>query len=240
MNRKAEMDKEKRIEDPLELAGYIDHTLLKAEATEEQIIRLCAEAERYRFASVCVNPGYVPLARRQLDGTGVRVCTVTGFPLGATSTAAKVQETAESVRSGADEIDMVVNIGELKSGNWQYVKNDIGAVVQAAGGRALVKVIIETCLLTDEEKVKACRTAKEAGADFVKTSTGFSAGGATAEDVRLMRRTVGADMGVKASGGVGDYETALAMIEAGADRIGTSSGVSIVTSGGGGKDHEET
>ncbi len=213
------------------LAKYIDHTLLKADATEEQIIKLCAEARQYRFASVCVNPGYVPLTAKELSGSGVKTCCVIGFPLGATTTAAKVQETIECIKNGADEVDMVINVGQVKSGNWIYVKKDIEEVVLAARGKALVKVIIETCLLTDEEKVKVCTISKIEGADFVKTSTGFSIGGATVEDVRLMRRTVGPRMGVKASGGVRDYRTAIAMIEAGADRIGTSNGVMIIKEG---------
>ncbi|MEY8508314.1 deoxyribose-phosphate aldolase [Lachnospiraceae bacterium 42-17] len=213
------------------LAKYIDHTLLKADATEEQIIKLCAETRQYRFASVCVNPGYVPLTAKELSGSGVKTCCVIGFPLGATTTAAKVQETIDCIKNGADEVDMVINVGQVKSGNWIYVKKDIEEVVLAARGKALVKVIIETCLLTDEEKVKVCTISKIEGADFVKTSTGFSIGGATVEDVRLMRRTVGPRMGVKASGGVRDYRTAIAMIEAGADRIGTSNGVMIIKEG---------
>ena len=210
------------------LAKYIDHTLLKADATKAQVIKLCEEAREYRFASVCVNPGYVPLAAKELAGSGVKTCCVIGFPLGATSTEAKVQETIDSIRNGADEVDMVINVGQAKSGNWIYVKKDIEEVVIAARGKALVKVIIETCLLTDEEKVKVCAISKMAGADFVKTSTGFSTGGATVEDIKLMRQTVGPDMEVKASGGVRDYKTAVAMIEAGASRIGTSNGVTIV------------
>lgn len=213
------------------MAKYIDHTLLKADATEEQIIKLCAEARQYRFASVCVNPGYVPLTAKELSGSGVKTCCVIGFPLGATTTAAKVQETIDCIKNGADEVDMVINVGQVKSGNWIYVKKDIEEVVLAARGKALVKVIIETCLLTDEEKVKVCTISKIEGADFVKTSTGFSIGGATVEDVRLMRRTVGPRMGVKASGGVRDYRTAIAMIEAGVDRIGTSNGVMIIKEG---------
>lgn len=213
---------------PADLTRYIDHTLLKADASERQIVKLCAEARENRFASVCVNPGYVPLVSKELAGSGVRTCCVIGFPLGATTTESKVQETADSIKKGAEEVDMVINVGQVKSENWAYVKKDIEDVVAAARGRALVKVIIETCLLTDEEKVKVCTIAKMAGADFVKTSTGFSTGGAAVEDIRLMRRTVGPDMGVKASGGVRDYQTAVAMIEAGATRIGTSNGTSIV------------
>ena len=162
------------------VAGMIDHTLLKADATEAQIAKLCQEAKEYGFASVCVNPGYVPEAAEALKGTDVRVCTVIGFPLGATSSEAKAAETADAIAKGAAEVDMVVNVGRIKSGNWDYVRSDIAAVVNAARGRALTKVIIETCLLTDDEKIRVCEIAKDAGADFVKTSTGFSTGGATA------------------------------------------------------------
>ncbi len=217
------------------LAKYIDHTLLKADAREQQIVKLCVEARENQFASVCVNPGYVPLASKELAGSGVKTCCVIGFPLGATTTESKVLETIDSIKKGAEEVDMVINVGQVKSGNWVYVKKDIEDVVTAARGKALVKVIIETCLLTDEEKVKVCAIAKMAGADFVKTSTGFSTGGATVEDIRLMRQTVGPDMGVKASGGVRDYQTAMAMIEAGATRIGTSNGISIVAGDNGSK-----
>ena len=210
-----------------DLAKYIDHTLLKADATKEQIIKICDEAKEYKFASVCVNSSYVPLVAEQLSASGVKTCCVVGFPLGAASTEAKVQETIDSIKKGADEVDMVINIGAVKSKDWAFVKDDIENVVLAARGKALVKVIIEDCLLTDEEKVKVCAIAKMAGADFVKTSTGFSTGGATVSDVKLMRQTVGEDMGVKASGGVKDYKTAKAMIEAGATRIGTSNGISI-------------
>ena len=210
------------------IAKYIDHTLLKANATEAQIRRLCEEASEYHFASVCVNTCYVPLAAELLKGSGVKTCCVVGFPLGAMSTAAKAFEAADAVKNGAEEVDMVINIGAVKFGDWDYVAKDIEEVVKAAHDKALVKVIIETCLLTDDEKVLACRTAKEAGADFVKTSTGFSIGGATVEDIRLMRETVGAEMGVKASGGIKTYEDAIAMIEAGATRIGASSGIAIV------------
>ena len=210
------------------IAKYIDHTLLKANATEAQIRRLCEEAREYQFASVCVNTCYVPLAAELLKGSGVKTCCVVGFPLGAMSTAAKAFEAADAVKNGAEEVDMVINIGAVKFGDWDYVAKDIEEVVKASHDKALVKVIIETCLLTDDEKVLACRTAKEAGADFVKTSTGFSIGGATVEDIRLMRETVGAEMGVKASGGIKTYEDAIAMIEAGATRIGASSGIAIV------------
>lgn len=210
------------------IAKYIDHTLLKANATEAQIRRLCEEAREYHFASVCVNTCYVPLAAELLKGSGVKTCCVVGFPLGAMSTAAKAFEAADAVKNGAEEVDMVINIGAVKFGDWDYVAKDIEEVVKASHDKALVKVIIETCLLTDDEKVLACRTAKEAGANFVKTSTGFSIGGATVEDIRLMRETVGTEMGVKASGGIKTYEDAIAMIEAGATRIGASSGIAIV------------
>lgn len=211
----------------MDIAGYLDDTLLKADAVPEQVTAICKEAKEYKTASVCVNSWYVPLVAKELEGSGVKTCCVIGFPLGACSANAKSAETFEAVQKGAEEVDMVVNIGAVKAGDWQYVKQDIEGVV-AAAGKALVKVIIETCLLTDEEKVKVCTVAKLAGADFVKTSTGFSTGGATVEDIRLMRRTVGPDMGVKASGGVRDYQTAKAMIDAGATRIGTSSAKGIL------------
>ena len=211
------------------VAGMIDHTLLKADATEAQIAKLCQEAKEHGFASVCVNPGYVPEAAEALKGTDVRVCTVIGFPLGATSSEAKAAETADAIAKGAAEVDMVVNVGRIKSGNWDYVRSDIAAVVNAARGRALTKVIIETCLLTDDEKRKVCEIAKEAGADFVKTSTGFSTGGATVSDITLMRKTVGPDMGVKASGGIHNTQEAIALIEAGASRIGASAGIALIS-----------
>ena len=214
--------------DKKEIAKYLDDTLLKADATPEQIVKICKEAKTYGCASVCVNSGYVPLVSKELAGSGVKTCCVIGFPLGACTSETKAAETADSIEKGANEVDMVINVGRAKAGEWDYVKSDIEAVVKAAAGKALVKVIIETCLLTDEEKVKACQAAKEAGADFVKTSTGFSTGGAKVEDIRLMRETVGPDMGVKASGGVRDFEKAQAMIEAGATRIGTSSAAGIV------------
>ncbi len=215
-----------------DIAALIDHTLLKPDATAEQVRKLCQEAREYRFASVCVNPAFIPLVSEMLRGSGVKACSVIGFPLGATTTGAKEEETREVIGYGAAEVDMVVNVGAAKAGDWDYVKKDIEAVVNAARGKALVKVIIETCLLTDEEKVKACAASKMAGADFVKTSTGFSTGGATVEDIRLMRQVVGPNMGVKASGGVKDYKTAMAMVNAGASRIGTSSGISIVKNAG--------
>ena len=210
------------------IAAMIDHTLLKPDASEAQIAKLCAEAREYAFASVCVNPGYVRQCAAALAGSPVKVCTVIGFPLGATTSESKAFEARDAVEKGAQEVDMVVNVGKIKSGAWDYVKSDIQAVVDAVKGKALTKVIIETCLLTDEEKVRVCTLAKEAGADFVKTSTGFSTGGATAADIALMRRTVGPEMGVKASGGIHNAAEALAMIEAGATRIGASAGIAIV------------
>ena len=208
-------------------AAMIDHTLLKADATRDQIEKLCAEAKKYVFASVCVNPTWVKYSAELLAGTEVKVCTVIGFPLGASTSAVKAFETKDAIANGATEIDMVINIGALKNGEYDIVRDDIKAVVDAANG-TLVKVIIETCLLTDEEKVKACELSVEAGADFVKTSTGFSTGGATAEDIALMRKTVGPDLGVKASGGVRNLEDMKKMIENGATRIGASSGVAIM------------
>lgn len=210
-----------------ELASMIDHTLLKPDATKEQVVKLCEEAKKYNFASVCINPSFVKTAYEILKGTPVKVCTVIGFPLGATTTMTKINETRDAVANGATEIDMVINVGALKARHYDIVKDDIYGVVGAAGGN-IVKVILETALLTDEEKVKACEIAKEAGADFVKTSTGFGPGGATAEDIALMRKTVGKYMGVKASGGIRDFETAQKMIKAGATRIGASASVGIV------------
>lgn len=210
------------------LAAMIDHTALKPETTLEQIEKLCAEAKQYGFASVCVNPVWVRDVAKHLDGSEVKVCTVIGFPLGAATTETKVFETGNAIENGATEVDMVINIGALKNGDDDIVLHDIGAVVEAAGEEVLTKVIIETALLTDDEKVRACKLAVKAGADFVKTSTGFSSGGAEVEDIALMRKTVGPQIGVKASGGVRDRGTAEAMVEAGATRIGASSGVSIV------------
>ena len=209
------------------IASMIGHTLLKPEATPAQVEKLCAEAAEYHFASVCVNPVYIPLAARLLQDTGVKVCCVVGFPLGAIAPEQKAAEAASCAAMGAEELDMVIHIGAAKAGDWALVQRDIEGVVKAAAGRT-VKVIIETCLLTDEEKVKACEAAKAAGAHFVKTSTGFSTGGATTHDIALMRKTVGPEMGVKASGGIRDYATAMAMIEAGANRIGASAGIEIV------------
>ena len=211
----------------MKLNKYIDHTLLKADASQEQIETLIEEAKKYDFASVCVNPTWVNFAAQALKATDVKVCTVIGFPLGANTPELKAFVTSDAIQNGANGVDMVINIGALKSRNFDLVERDIRAVVEAAKG-TLVKVIIETCLLTDDEKVKACQIAQKAGADFVKTSTGFSTGGATVEDVALMRKTVGPDMGVKASGGARSYEDALAFIKAGATRIGASSGVAIM------------
>lgn len=212
---------------PANLAGMIDHTLLKPEATEEQVRKLCQEAAQYHFASVCVNPGYVALCAQLLKGSGVMVCTVVGFPLGATDTLTKADETRHAIANGADEIDMVINVGALKSRNYQKVEEDIRAVVQAAGSKT-VKVILETSLLNDEEKVRGCQLSEKAGAHFVKTATGFGPGGATEADIALMRRTVRPDMEVKASGSIRDQETALKMIQAGATRIGASASIAIV------------
>jgi deoxyribose-phosphate aldolase len=212
-----------------QLAGYIDHTLLKQDASLAQIEKLCEEAAKYHFASVCVNATYAAQCAKLLKGTGVKVCCVVGFPLGATLSSVKAYEAEQVIADGASEVDMVLNVGALKSGNYTLVKDDISAVVRASHAKkALVKVIIETCLLTDEEKVKTCQICRDAGADFVKTSTGFSTAGATVEDVALMRKTVGPDMGVKAAGGVRSRDDVLAMIKAGATRIGTSGGVKIM------------
>jgi deoxyribose-phosphate aldolase len=211
------------------LARMIDHTMLKAEATPKEIEQLCAEALKYRFASVCVNGSHVPLCARLLKGSPVKVCTVIGFPLGAAASAAKAAETELAIREGAQEVDMVINVGMLKGGEYQYVEKDISAVVAVAHRhRVLAKVILETGLLSDEEKVKACVLARRAGADFVKTSTGFGKGGATAGDIALMRRVVGSAMGVKASGGVRSRQDALTMVASGADRIGASASVKII------------
>lgn len=211
----------------MKLNKFIDHTILKPETTQEQVEKILSEAKEYDFASVCVNPTWVSLAAESLKDSDVKVCTVIGFPLGANTSAVKAFETKDAIANGADEIDMVINVGALKAGNDALVLDDIKAVVDASGDK-LVKVIIEACLLTDEEKVRACQLSKEAGADYVKTSTGFSTGGATVADVALMRKTVGPDMGVKASGGARSYEDAIAFIEAGASRIGASSGVAIM------------
>lgn len=215
------------------LAGMIDHTLLKPDATSDKIAQLCFEARKYHFASVCVNPTHVRLCADLLRGSDVKVCTVIGFPLGATSAEVKAFETRNALDNGATEIDMVINIGALKAGESELVAKDIRGVVETAhAAGALVKVIIETALLTDEEKVIACLLAKEAGADYVKTSTGFSGGGATVHDIALMRKTVGPTIGVKASGGIYTHEDAEALVAAGATRIGASAGVKIIQAGG--------
>lgn len=206
----------------------IDHTALKPNTNKESILKLIAEAKTYDFASVCVNPCWVALAHQELKNTDIKVCTVIGFPLGANTTEVKVFETKDAIEKGAQEIDMVINIAMLKDKEYDYVENEIHQIVEAAKDKAIVKIIIETCLLTDEEKIKACELSQKAGADFVKTSTGFSTGGATVHDIVLMRKTVGAEMGVKASGGVHTHEEALAMVEAGATRIGASAGVKLL------------
>lgn len=212
----------------MNIAKYIDHTILKPQATIDDVKKVCKEAKEYKFASVCVNGCHAKLVSTELAGSDVKTCVVIGFPLGAATKKTKEFEASDAIKNGADEVDMVINIGALKDKNYSLVKEDIEGVVNAAKGKALVKVIIETCLLTDEEKVKACEIAKEAKANFVKTSTGFSTGGAKKEDVRLMRKTVGEDLGVKASGGIRDYKTAMDMINAGASRIGASSGIAII------------
>lgn len=211
------------------LNKYFDHTLLKPEATSEQIDKLCAEAAKYDFYSVCVNSCYVARCTENLRGTDVKIAAVVGFPLGACTSRTKAFETEEACMDGASEVDMVLNVGMFKNGDYDYIRDDIYAVVEAAAKyNAIVKVILETCLLTDSEIEEACRLSKEAGAHFVKTSTGFSSGGATTADVALMKKTVGDALEVKASGGIRDYETAMAMIEAGADRIGASASVAIM------------
>ena len=206
----------------------IDHTLLKQDASPEQIVSLCEEAKKFDFMSVCVNPAYVPLAASCLKGSDVKVCTVIGFPLGMNLTKTKVEEAVLTVKEGAQEVDMVINVGMLKAGHDDYVREEIKEIKQAVGSKTILKVIIESCLLNNDEIVRACKAAKEAGADFVKTSTGFSTGGATVEAVKLMRETVGPEMGVKASGGVRTHEDLIKMVEAGANRIGTSSGAKII------------
>ncbi len=223
----------------LNIASMIDHTLLKADATDSAIEKLCTEAKQYHFASVCVNPSKVSLASKLLSGTDVAVCTVVGFPLGASTTLAKSFETAVAIKNGASEIDMVINIGDAKDGKWDAVESDIQSVVESAKNNyaekhgksekaVLVKVILDTCYLTEKEIVKACKVAKKAGADFVKTSTGFGPEGAKADIVKLMKKTVGKTMQVKAAGGIRDKKTALQMIEAGASRIGSSNGPALL------------
>lgn len=206
---------------------FIDNTNLKQDATEKDIIELCKEAKSFNFMSVCINPSYIPLAKKELLGSDVKVCTVVGFPLGMMTTEAKVFETKDAIEKGADEIDMVINVGALKDHKDEYVQNEIASLKKVCGNLVL-KVIIECCLLTDEEKVRACILSKNAGADFVKTSTGFSKWGAKVEDVKLMRNTVGPEMGVKAAGGIRTHEEMIAMIEVGATRIGTSSGAKLM------------
>jgi deoxyribose-phosphate aldolase len=216
------------------IAALIDHTLLKPEATAADIRKVCEEARKYGFASVCVNPYWVPVVAHELAGSPVKVCSVVGFPLGASATSSKVDETQIAVKEGAHEIDMVLNVGELRAGNHRVVEDDIRAVVSAAHATgAIVKVILETCLLDDQQKITACKLARNAQADFVKTSTGFSTGGATVDDVALMRRTVGPEMGVKASGGVRTLEDLQRMVAAGATRIGASASVKIIEAAGG-------
>jgi deoxyribose-phosphate aldolase len=214
---------------PSDLARYIDHTLLKPEATKEQVDVLCDEAAKHRFYSVCVNSSWVEHCARRLGGTGVKICAVVGFPLGAMDSRAKSFEARTAIANGADEIDMVMNVGAMKAKDLKTVREDMLAVRRACRTGIVLKVILETCMLTDEEKVLACQTAKDVGADFVKTSTGFNKAGATVADVTLMRRTVGPAMGVKAAGGVRSFEDAVQMIRAGATRLGTSSGVLLVS-----------
>jgi deoxyribose-phosphate aldolase len=216
---------------PWDLSPLIDHTLLKAEATGAQVEALCAEALAHGFASVCINPLWVPLAASLLQGSCVRTCTVVGFPLGASALRAKAFEAATALEEGAQEVDLVLAIGAAKAGDWDTVLQDFLAVRDAAPAPAVVKVILETCLLSEAEKIQACELAKEAGLNFVKTSTGFSTGGATVADVALMRRTVGSSLGVKASGGIRTYETALQMVLAGATRLGLSASVAVVQGG---------
>ena len=211
----------------MELNKYIDHTLLKADATKKDILKLCEEAKQYNFKSVCVNPSWIPTVQEALKGSEVLTCVVIGFPLGAMTTEVKVFEAKDAVNKGADEVDMVINIGQLKDGNDAYVTSEIKAIKEAVGDKVL-KVIIDTCLLTDEEKERACKVIIESGADFAKTSTGFSTNGATVADVKLMKSVVGEKAKVKAAGGVRTKADMLEMIEAGAERIGTSRGVSLM------------
>ncbi|HQN15813.1 MAG TPA: deoxyribose-phosphate aldolase [Bacteroidales bacterium] len=240
MNQDASNDKTKKEEsakDTLknmaisqaELASYIDHTLLKPESTREQFVRLCEEAVTYRFKSVCVNSFWVPFVTGILKGSGIKICSVIGFPLGAMDSASKAFETKNAIASGAEEIDMVINVGALKSQDLATVEKDIQAVRQACQGGALLKVIIETVFLDEKEKIQACEISKQCGADFVKTSTGFMGGGATVEDIALMRKVVGPDLGVKASGGIRNFEQAVSLIHAGANRLGCGSSVAVIT-----------
>lgn len=214
---------------PQELAGYIDHTLLKPEAVEAQFVQLCDEAVKYRFKSVCVNSSWVPFVAKRLRGTGIIVCSVIGFPLGGMDTRSKAFEARSAIENGATELDMVLNVGALKSGNVKLVEEDIRAIKRACRSTTVLKVILETGLLTDEEKILACEISKNAGADFVKTSTGFSGSGATEHDIALMRRIVGPSMGVKASGGIRTYDQAVALIRAGANRLGCGASVAVIS-----------
>lgn len=209
------------------IASMIDHTILKPEASKKKVQKICEEAVENNFASVCINPCNVSMCAVLLKGSNINVCTVIGFPLGATTTCVKAFEALDAVKNGADEVDMVINIGRLKDKDYDYVRDDIKGVVEAVKGKALVKVIIETCLLTDNEKIAACKIAKEVGADFVKTSTGFSIGGASISDIKLMRETIGSVMGIKAAGGIHSYSDALGLVEAGASRIGASASIDI-------------
>ncbi len=212
----------------MEINKFIDHTALKPNTNKKAILKLIEEAKEHDFASVCINPCWIPLANKELQGSDIKVCTVIGFPLGANTTETKVFETKDAIQKGAQEIDMVINVAMLKDKDYNYIENEIKQIVLASKDKAIVKVILETCLLTDEEIIMASKLAKNAGADFVKTSTGFSTGGATVHDVALMRKTVGEDMGVKASGGIHTHEEAMAMINAGASRIGASAGVKLL------------
>lgn len=212
----------------MEINKFIDHTALKPNTNKKAILKLIEEAKEHNFASVCINPCWIPLASKELQGSDIKVCTVIGFPLGANTTETKVFETRDAIQKGAQEIDMVINVAMLKDKDYNYIENEIKQIVEASKDKAIVKVILETCLLTDEEIITASKLAKNAGADFVKTSTGFSTGGATVHDVALMRKTVGEDMGVKASGGIHTHEEAMAMINAGASRIGASAGVKLL------------
>lgn len=212
----------------MEISKYIDHTILKPDATTEEVKKVCSEAKEYKFASVCINPYYAKLVSKELAGTDVKTCVVIGFPLGANNKEVKAFEATKAVANGAQEVDMVINIAALKDKEYDVVENDIKAVVESVKGKALVKVIIECCLLIKEEMVVACKLSLKAGTNFVKTSTGFSTSGAKAEDVKLMRETVGKDIGVKAAGGIRDYKTTMEMINAGASRIGASAGINIV------------
>lgn len=212
----------------MEINKFIDHTALKPNTNKKAILKLIEEAKEHNFASVCINPCWIPLASKELQDSDIKVCTVIGFPLGANTTETKVFETQDAIKKGAQEIDMVINVAMLKDKDYNYIENEIKQIVEASKDKAIVKVILETCLLTDEEIIMASKLAKNAGADFVKTSTGFSTGGATVHDVALMRKTVGEDMGVKASGGIHTHEEAMAMINAGASRIGASAGVKLL------------